>query len=146
MLNSKNDVKTAYLKYWIWCFNTFNILKWCWRCKRLRHKGRVDQKTKAQKNHINCSEMLNAIQKRKRCNRLVIIPWQNTIPFQELIEDHFGVDVKRNGDHSRADLRIISGAVHILLIVHTLYILHLLLTSAPLCAMKLVPHASKSQC
>ena len=110
---------------------------------------KVDQKTKAQKNHINCSEMLNAInaiQKRKCCNRLVIIPWRNAITFQELIEDHFGVYVKRNGDHSRADLRIILGAVHILFIVHTLYILHLLVTSAPLCPMKLVPHASKSQC
>ena len=31
-------------------------------------------------------------------------------------------------------------------IVHTLYILHLLLTSAPHCAMKLVLHASHSQC
>ena len=30
--------------------------------------------------------------------------------------------------------------------VHTLYVLHLLLTSAPHCAMKLVPHASHSQC
>ena len=31
-------------------------------------------------------------------------------------------------------------------IVHTLYILHLLLTSAPHCAVKLVLHASHSQC
>ena len=31
-------------------------------------------------------------------------------------------------------------------IVHTLFILHLLQTSAPHCAMKLVPHASHSQC
>ena len=122
----------------------FKILKWCWRCKS-RQKGRPENKS-TKKNHINCSEMLNAIQKRKCCNRLVIIPWRNAITFQELIEDHFGVDVKRNGDHSRADLRIILGAVHILFIVHTLYILHLLLTSAPLCPMKLVPHASKSQC
>ena len=38
------------------------------------------------KKHINCSEMLNVIQEHKCCNRLVIIPWQNTIPFQELIE------------------------------------------------------------
>ena len=53
----------------------------------------------ALKNHIHCSEMLNAIQERKRCNRLVIIPWRNTIPFQELIGDHFRVEVKRNGDH-----------------------------------------------
>ena len=53
--------------------------------------------TKALKNHINCSEMLNAIQERKRCNRLVIILWRNII----LIGDHFGVD-----------LGIISGAVH----------------------------------
>ena len=45
------------------------------------------------------SEMLNAIQERTRCNGLVIIPWLNTIPFQELIGDHFGVDVKRDGDH-----------------------------------------------
>ena len=67
--------------------------------------------TKALKNHINCCEMLNAIQERKRCNRLVIIPWRNTIPFQELIGDHFGVDVKRNayGDHFGVDLGIISG-------------------------------------
>ena len=62
--------------------------------------------TKALKNHINCSEMLNAIQERKRCNRLVIIPRRNTIPFQELIGDHFGVDVKRNGDHFGDDLTI----------------------------------------
>ena len=27
--------------------------------------------------------MLNAIQERKHCNRLVIISWWNTIPFQE---------------------------------------------------------------
>ena len=51
------------------------------------------------KNDINCSEMLNTVQERKRCNRLVIIPWRNTIPFQKLIGDHFGVHVKRNGDH-----------------------------------------------
>ena len=44
---------------------------------------------KALKNHINCSgEMLNAIQERKCCSRYVIIPWRNTIPFQELIGDH----------------------------------------------------------
>ena len=50
--------------------------------------------TKALKNHINCiSEMLNAIQERKCCNRYVIIPCRNTIPFQELIEDHFGVEL-----------------------------------------------------
>ena len=55
--------------------------------------------------------MLNAIQERKRCNRLVIIPRRNTIPFQELIGDHFGVDVKRNGDHFWVG--IISGAVQI---------------------------------
>ena len=66
--------------------------------------------TKALKNHMsNCSEMLNAIQERKRCNRLVIIPRRNTIPFQELIGDHFGVDVKRNGDNFGVDLGIISG-------------------------------------
>ena len=53
--------------------------------------------------------MLNAIQERKRCNRLVIIPWRNTIPFQELIGDHFRVEVKRNGDHLGVDLGIISG-------------------------------------
>ena len=63
----------------------------------------------ALKNHIHCSEMLNAIQERKRCNRLVIIPWRNTIPFQELIGDHFRVEVKRNGDHLGVDLGIISG-------------------------------------
>ena len=49
--------------------------------------------TKALNNHINCSEMqlemLNAIQERKRCNRLVIIRWRNII----LIGDHFGVDL-----------------------------------------------------
>ena len=39
--------------------------------------------------------MLNAIQERKRCNGLVIIPWRSTIPFQELIVDHFGIGVKR---------------------------------------------------
>ena len=38
--------------------------------------------------------MFNAIQERKRCKRLVIIPWRKTVPFQELIGDHFGVDVK----------------------------------------------------
>ena len=64
---------------------------------------------KTQKNHINCSEMLNAIQERKRCNRLVTIPWRNTIPFQGLIGDHFGVDVERNGDHFGVDLGVISG-------------------------------------
>ena len=53
--------------------------------------------------------MLNAIQERKRCNRLVIIPWRNTIPFQGLIGDHFGVDVERNGDHFGVDLGIFSG-------------------------------------
>ena len=62
--------------------------------------------TKAPKNHINCSEMLNAIQESKRCNRLVIIPLRNTIPFLKLIGDHFGVDVKRNGDHFGDDLTI----------------------------------------
>ena len=36
--------------------------------------------------------MSNAIQERKRCNRLRI-PWRNTIPFQELTGDHFGVDL-----------------------------------------------------
>ena len=51
-------------------------------------------------------EMLNAIQERKRCNRLVIIRWRNII----LIGDHFGVDVKRNGDHFGVDLAIISGS------------------------------------
>ena len=55
--------------------------------------------------------MLNEIQERKRCNRLVIIPWRNTIPFQELIGDHFGVDVNRNGNHFKVG--IISGAVHL---------------------------------
>ena len=42
-------------------------------------------------------------------DRPVIIPWRNTIPFQELIGDHFRVDVKRNGDHFGVDLGIISG-------------------------------------
>ena len=68
--------------------------------------------TKALKNHIKsikCREILNAIQERKRCNRLVIIPWQKTIPFQELSGDHFGVDVKRNGDHFGVDLRSFQG-------------------------------------
>ena len=49
--------------------------------------------------------MLNVIQEHKRCNRFVIIPWRNTIPFQELIGSteekcgsfqgryHFGVDL-----------------------------------------------------
>ena len=75
--------------------------------------------TKALKNHIlNCSEMLNEIQERKRCNRLVIIPWRNSKnskefqfqfqEFQESIEDHFGVDVNRNGNHFRVG--IISGS------------------------------------
>ena len=44
--------------------------------------------TKALKNPMNRSEMLNAIQERKCCNRYVIILWRNTIPFQELIGDH----------------------------------------------------------
>ena len=57
--------------------------------------------------------MLNEIQERKRCNRLVIIPWRNTIPFQELIGDHFGVDVNRNRNHFKVG--IISGAVHLTL-------------------------------
>ena len=52
--------------------------------------------------------MLNAIQERKRCNRLVIIQWWNTIPFQELTGDHFGVDVKRHGDHF--GIGVISGS------------------------------------
>ena len=43
--------------------------------------------------------MLNAIRERKRCNRLIIIPWRNIIPFQELIGNHLGVDVKGKGDH-----------------------------------------------
>ena len=34
----------------------------------------VNQIHKTKKNHINCSEMLNAIQDRKRCNRFVTIP------------------------------------------------------------------------
>ena len=55
--------------------------------------------------------MLNEIQERKRCNRLVVIRWRNTIPFQELIVDHFGVDVNRNGNHFRVG--ITSGAVHL---------------------------------
>ena len=53
--------------------------------------------------------MLNAIQERERRNRLVIIPRGNTIPFQELIGNHFGVDVKTNGDH--LGIGIISGSV-----------------------------------
>ena len=40
----------------------------------------------------------------KRCNRLVIIPWWDAIPFQELIGDHFGLHVKR-------EVGIISGLV-----------------------------------
>ena len=40
-------------------------------CKSSR-KG--DYTTKALKNHINCSEMLRAIQEHKRGNILVIIP------------------------------------------------------------------------
>ena len=52
--------------------------------------------------------MLNTIQERKRCNGLVIIPWWNTIPFQELIGDHFGVDVKRDEDHF--EIGVISGS------------------------------------
>ena len=52
--------------------------------------------------------MLNATQERIRCNGLVIIPWWNTIPFQELIEDHFGVDVKRDADHF--GIGVISGS------------------------------------
>ena len=40
--------------------------------------------------YLNCSETLLVIQERKRCNRLVIIPWRNTFPFQELIGDHSG--------------------------------------------------------
>ena len=62
--------------------------------------------------------MLNAIQEYKHCNRLVIIPWWNTIPFQELIGDYFEVDVKRNGDHFV--VRIISGAVQIPLAIAAL--------------------------
>ena len=70
--------------------------------------------------------MLKGIQERKHCNRLVIILWRNTITFEELIWDHFGVNVKRNGDHFGvgiilgsiligliSGLGIISGAVHI---------------------------------
>ena len=37
--------------------------------------------------------MLNAFRERKRSNRLVIILWQNTIPFQKLVGDHFGVNL-----------------------------------------------------
>ena len=36
-------------------------------------------------------------------------PDPEMIPFQELIGDHFGVDVKRNGDHFGVDLGIIGG-------------------------------------
>ena len=53
--------------------------------------------------------MLNAIRERKRCNRLIIIPWRNIIPFQELIGNHFGVDVKGKGDHFWVG--IISGSI-----------------------------------
>ena len=39
-------------------------------------------------------------------------PDPEMIPFQELIiGDHFGIDVKRNGEHFGVDLGIISGAV-----------------------------------
>ena len=41
---------------------------------------------------------------RFKLNRLVIIPWRNTILFQEFIGDHFGVKVKRNGDHFRVGI------------------------------------------
>ena len=78
---------------------------------------------KSAKNHINCSEMLNAFQERKRSNRLVIIPWQNTIPFQKLIGDHFGVDMKRKGDHFGVNLEIISGLGIILGAVQNIQIL-----------------------
>ena len=37
--------------------------------------------------------MFYAFQEGKRCNRLGIVPWRNTIPFQKLIGDHFGVDL-----------------------------------------------------
>ena len=53
--------------------------------------------------------MLNAIHERKRCNRLIIIPWRNIIPFQELIGNHLGVDVKGKGDHFLVG--IISGSI-----------------------------------
>ena len=58
--------------------------------KDATHEGtqrRLDD-TRA-KNHINCTD---SIQERKRCNRLVIILWRNTIPFLKLIEE-------TNGDH-----------------------------------------------
>ena len=55
------------------------------------------------------NQILNATQERKRCNRLVIIPWRNTIPFQWLIGDQFGVDVKRNENHF--GIGIISGSI-----------------------------------
>ena len=48
--------------------------------------------------------MFYAFQEGKRCNRLGIVPWRNTIPFQKLIADHFGVDFRRNGDHFGVDL------------------------------------------
>ena len=71
MLNSKNDVKTALP--WIMNFENgvstlLKIIKCCGRCKS-SHKA--DKMTKAPQNHINCSEMLNAIQERKRCNNPV---------------------------------------------------------------------------
>ena len=57
--------------------------------------------TKALKNHINCSEMLNGIQEHKHCN----------IPFQELIEDHFGVEGREIGIISVSVSFIISGSI-----------------------------------
>ena len=48
--------------------------------------------TKALKRHINCSsEMLNAIQERKCCNRYAIIPCRNTIPLKLGIISGLGI-------------------------------------------------------
>ena len=65
--------------------------------------------TKVLRNNINHREMLNVTQERKHCNRLAIISSLNTIPFQQLTGGHFGVDVKRNGDHF--GVGIISGSI-----------------------------------
>ena len=61
--------------------------------------------------------MLNEIQERKRCNRLVVIPWRNTILFQELIVDHFGGRREQKWESFQGwyhfGVGITSGAVHL---------------------------------